>query len=71
MKLTKIDSGVLCDMGGCVKKAAYAVSMESKPLFTRLYLCPDCAGQLKKLLDKELGGKKEVKNEKKVCRRDS
>lgn len=71
MKLTKIDSGVLCDMGGCVKKAAYAVSMEGKPLFTRLYLCPDCARQLKKLLDKELGGKKEVKNEKEVCRRDS
>ncbi len=71
MKLTKIDSGVLCDMGGCVKKAAYSVSMEGKPPFTRLSLCPDCAGQLKKLLDKELGGKKEVKNEKEVCRRDS
>lgn len=70
MDIKKIDSGVLCDMGGCVRKAAYAVSMEGKPLSSRLYLCPECAANLYGLLGSKLGGEKEVEDEEDVRRRD-
>ena len=37
MDITKIDSGVLCDMGGCVRKAADAVSREGAGLYSGVY----------------------------------
>ena len=72
MNITRISNGVLCDMGGCTRKAAYAVGMEGKPLSTRLNLCPQCAKQLQGLLNEELGKKGEVSNGQEAVRgRDS
>lgn len=61
MKIVKIKTPIVCDIGGCKNTAIYSVKKQedSNDLYT-LKLCENCAKELFSELKKEF--KKEVKN---------
>lgn len=53
MKLIKNEQKIRCEMGVCHNFADYSIALDRVGIRSRIHICKDCLGELKRVIDEE------------------